>query len=305
MSYVSVVRKNDGLVEETIWLQIGEGVVQGKEEKLRRCLVGKFGEEPFSLVVGSTSYFIQLWWEVSLKFSMVVPRRCSNGPPESKIRGDDGGGSRASTSEDVSNFEENSVRFGERLDCCVQKVVANGEEFGSDGRRSPISKRACLEDIMDSDEGVNGLVVGERGGLGLVQLCVPSFLREEGSVGLVSPLGLLIVGDRAVMIVPMEWIKSHSAWISGIDKAFQAKTTKTTKGVQCRNCGLRTEMVEAKVSIHPLNMVLANRSVVAAYFKEERALVVVGETSPDEKNSLRQLEFGAESDREWNSSCLA
>ena len=49
MSYVSVVRKNDGLTEEIIWLQIGEGVVQGREEKLRRCLVGKFGEGPFSV----------------------------------------------------------------------------------------------------------------------------------------------------------------------------------------------------------------------------------------------------------------
>ena len=49
MSYVSVVRKNDGLTEEIIWLQIGEGVVQGREKKLRRCLVGKFGEGPFSV----------------------------------------------------------------------------------------------------------------------------------------------------------------------------------------------------------------------------------------------------------------
>ena len=48
MSYASVVRKNECLAEETIWLQIGEGVVQGREEKLRRCLVGKFGEGPIS-----------------------------------------------------------------------------------------------------------------------------------------------------------------------------------------------------------------------------------------------------------------
>ena len=64
-------------------------------------------------------------------------------------------------------------------------------------------------------------------------------------------------------------------------------------------------MVKVEVSIHPLNMVLADMSVVAAYFEEERALVVVGETSPDEKKSLRQLEFGVESNRKWNSSCLA
>ena len=98
---------------------------------------------------------------------MVVPRSCSNGPPELKVRGDDGGVSHASTSveknffllqagrEDVSNFEGNNVRFGERLDCCVQKVIADGEEFGGGGRRSPIAKRACLEDIMDS-KGVSG-----------------------------------------------------------------------------------------------------------------------------------------------------
>lgn len=73
---------------------------------------------------------------------------------------------------------------------------------------------------------MNGLVVGERDGLGLAQLRVPSLLREKGSVGLVSPLGLLVVGDRAAMIVPMEWIKSLSAWISGTDKALQAKATK-------------------------------------------------------------------------------
>ena len=119
------------------------------------------------LVVGSTCYFIQLWWEVPLKFSMVVLKSCSNGPPESKVRGDDDGGSRASTSveknffllqvgrEDMSNFEENSVHFGERLNYCVQKVVADGEEFESCGRRSPIAKKTYLEDIMDS-EGVSG-----------------------------------------------------------------------------------------------------------------------------------------------------
>ena len=67
---------------------------------------------------------------------------------------------------------------------------------------------------------MNGLVVGERGGLGLAQLRVPPLLREEGSVGLVSPLRLLVMGNRAAMIVPMEWIKSSSAWISGTDKAL-------------------------------------------------------------------------------------
>ena len=57
--------------------------------------------------------------------------------------------------EEVSNFEGNSGCFGKRLDFCIQKVVADGENFGGDGERSPISKRACFEDIMDS-KGVSG-----------------------------------------------------------------------------------------------------------------------------------------------------
>lgn len=64
-------------------------------------------------------------------------------------------------------------------------------------------------------------------------------------------------------------------------------------------------MVEAETSICPLKMVLADRSPAAASSGEERALVVVGETSPDENNSFRQLELGVESVGEWNSFCLA
>ena len=58
MSYVSVVKKNECLEEETIWLQIGEGAVQGREEKLRRCLVGKFEEGPFLV---SEVQVLELW----------------------------------------------------------------------------------------------------------------------------------------------------------------------------------------------------------------------------------------------------
>ena len=64
-------------------------------------------------------------------------------------------------------------------------------------------------------------------------------------------------------------------------------------------------MVEADAGIRPLNMVLAGGSVAVASSEEERALVVVGETSLDESNSLRQLVLVAESDGEWNSSSLA
>ena len=46
-----------------------------------------------------------------------------------------------------------------------------------------------------------------------------------------------------------------------------------------------TEVVEEEVSIHPLNMVLAYKSVVAAYSEEEKALFVVGETSPEKKKT--------------------
>ena len=47
---MSVISKNKGLAEETIWLQIGEGVVEDREKKLRKYLVGKFGERPFSVL---------------------------------------------------------------------------------------------------------------------------------------------------------------------------------------------------------------------------------------------------------------
>ena len=58
MSYASVVKKNECLEEEAIWLQIGEGAVQGREEKLRRCLVGKFEEGP---LLGSEVQVLKVW----------------------------------------------------------------------------------------------------------------------------------------------------------------------------------------------------------------------------------------------------
>ena len=71
MSYASVVRKNECLAEETIWLQIGEGVVQGKEEKLRKCLVGKFREGSFLV---SEVWALEMWarstWQ--LRFGLQV-----------------------------------------------------------------------------------------------------------------------------------------------------------------------------------------------------------------------------------------
>ena len=55
---MSVVRKNMGLAEETIWLRIGEGVVEDREKKLRKYLVGKFGERPFSV---SENQELKIW----------------------------------------------------------------------------------------------------------------------------------------------------------------------------------------------------------------------------------------------------
>lgn len=58
---------------------------------------------------------------------------------------------------DASSSGGKSGRFGKSLDCCVQKVVAGGEDFGGGGRRSPVGRRGCLEDIVGS-EGVSGPV---------------------------------------------------------------------------------------------------------------------------------------------------
>lgn len=43
-SFVNVERNNIGLGGEATWLQLGEGEVQSGEKKLRKCLVGSFGE---------------------------------------------------------------------------------------------------------------------------------------------------------------------------------------------------------------------------------------------------------------------
>ena len=342
ISYVSVVRKNECLAEETIWLQIGEGVVQGKEEKLRKCLVGKFREGSFlvsevwalemwarstwqlrfglqvyifggslilfefedvleaervlvrgprrfkerllslerwqhetgclvkeesykeawvrvlglplhlwsrevfikigdccggfvamdegsvnsvqiqwvrilvrlngrsppvssQLVVGSMCYSIQLWWEVPPKFSKVVPRSCNEGSPESKVRGDDGGGPRASMGvekdlfqlqtgrEEVSSSGGKSGCFGEGWDCCFQKAVASGDDYEGGGRRvflvvtgdskgasGPVGESPVE---LQKDNRGSGPAVEDRGGLGRAQLRGPSLLGVEGRIG--------------------------------------------------------------------------------------------------------------------------
>ena len=76
-------------------------------------------------------------------------------------------------------------------------------------------------------------------------------------------------------------------------------------GFRRHGCGSTTEMVGVDADISPLNMVLVDGSVEAASSVEEMALVLVGETSLNESNPLRQPMVGAESDGEWKSSCLA
>ena len=46
------------------------------------------------------------------------------------------------------NSKGKNGRFGESSDCCVQKVVAGGEEFGGGGRESSVGRRDCLEEIV-------------------------------------------------------------------------------------------------------------------------------------------------------------
>ena len=200
--------------------------------------------------------------------------------------------------EDVSNFGGKSGSFGKSLDYCVQKVVVGGEDFGGGGRRSPVGRRVSLEDIVGLEgvsgpmgeglavlqkaQGVNGLAVGEKGGLGRVQLRDPSLLKEEGSVGVDSPLGLLVGDNGAAETVPVEWFKSPLAWILGTDEALQVEVTRysshpfplvfqgaqgfssssslfcrkrAAEGVRSHGCGSGTKVVEADVSIRPLNIV--------------------------------------------------
>ena len=142
---------------------------------------------------------------------------------------------------------------------------------------------------------------------------------------------LLVEGDRAAETIPMELIESPLAWSSGTKEALQVEETRYSshsfplvfRGARgfsssfpshqkrvakrdcSRVCGLGIEVVEADVSIRPLSVVLADKSVATTPSREERALVVVGKTSPKEINFMRWLECATESTKEWKSSCLA
>ena len=93
--------------------------------------------------------------------------------------------------------------------------------------------------------------------------------------------------------------------VRGFSSSSPSCRKRAAKGDCSRVCGLGTEVVEADVSICRLRVVLADGSVAVTSFREERVLVVVGETSPEESNFMRRLEYGAKSAKEWKSSCLA
>ena len=237
--------------------------------------------------------------------------------------------------EDMSSTGGKNGCFGEGLDCCFQRDV-----FGGSGRRACLEvtgdSKGASGPMGESpvewqkDKRGTGPAVEVRGGLGRTHLSGPSLLRVGGRMGVDSPLGLLVGDDRAAATVPLEWFKPMSAWISGTDEAFQAEATRyssipsplvsqgvrgfsssiscrkrAANGFRRRGCGSATEMVGVDADISPLNMVLADGSVEAASSGEEMVLVLVGETSLDESNPLRQPVVGAESDGEWKSSCLA
>lgn len=72
-SFVNAARKNMGLVGEAAWLQLGEGEVQSREEKLRKCLVGSFGKGPLST---SESFTLRKWatitWSLKQRLKVSV-----------------------------------------------------------------------------------------------------------------------------------------------------------------------------------------------------------------------------------------
>ena len=90
----------------------------------------------------------------------------------------------------------------------------------------------------------------------------------------------------------------------GFSSSFPSHQKRVAKRDCSRVCGLGIEVVEADVSIRPLSVVLADKSVATTPSREERALVVVGETSPKEINFMRWLECATELTKEWKSSCL-
>ena len=114
------------------FVAVDEGSENSVQMQWARILVRLSGRRlpgSLQLVIGPMCYSIQLWWEVLPKFSMVVPRSCSEGSPESKVRGDNGGDPRTSKGvekdlgqeqtgrEDVSSSGGKSGCLGEGLDC--------------------------------------------------------------------------------------------------------------------------------------------------------------------------------------------
>ncbi|RVW77616.1 hypothetical protein CK203_043006 [Vitis vinifera] len=283
MSYVSVISKNKGLAEETIWLQIGEGVVEEERKNLGSTWLESLVRDPFRIewrqkgcwleVLGGSGRDFSVWKDGDMRLGVseegsckkawwarIIVRlnerslpaslqSCSNGSPELKVRGNDGDGSRAST--DVEKIPI-SVAI------CWQEGLFGGDN-GLRGESGPLEEGSS---VLQKAHRVNGLVV-EKTWVGSGLRVCPSFIRER-----------------------------H-------DEAFQAETTRYS--FHSFPLVFR-RVVEADVSIHPLSVVLTDESAAMTSFGEKMALVVVGETSPKESNFMRQLECGVESAEEWKSS---
>ena len=73
--------------------------------------------------------------------------------------------------------------------------------------------------------------------------------------------------------------------VRGFSSSSPSCRKRAAKGDCSRVCGLGTEVVEAEVSICRLRVVLADGSVAVTSFREERVLVVVGETAPRKATS--------------------
>ena len=123
-------------------------------------------------------------------------------------------------------------------------------------------------------------------------------LQAEASRYSSSLSPLVSRGMRAFSSSSISCLKKSANGSRGV-RAFSSSSLscrkKAANGSRRRGCGSATEMVGADGDISPLNMVLANGRDEAACSGEEMAMVLVGETSIDERNSLRQSVGGTES----------
>ena len=133
-------------------------------------------------------------------------------------------------------------------------------------------------------------------------------LQAEASRYSSSPSPLVSRGVQAFSSSSISCRKRAAKGSQGV-RAFSSSSLSCRKraanGSRRHGCGSATEMVGVDGDISPQNMVLADGKNEAVCSEEEMAMVLVGETSIDERNSLRQTVGGTESVEEWKSSCLA